>query len=155
MSLWAIENKTAVVVVASYRSVSRNPIPFKALIRNKQYLQRGGDHRLQAMKIVHHHANDCFDWLICRQQSVSHPIEAISILPWKYKRFTFVYHVGNHPTSVIQFYFYSCKFLNHCRLCCYLEFVTKRQCLYFQPISLQLSRYSSGTSGTENSEGRL
>ena len=32
MSLWAIEDKTAVVVVASYRSVSRNPVHFKALV---------------------------------------------------------------------------------------------------------------------------
>ena len=31
ISLCATENKTAVVVVASYRSVSRNPVPFKAL----------------------------------------------------------------------------------------------------------------------------
>ena len=36
----------------------------------------------------------------------------------------------------------SCK---HCRLrCYYLEFVTKRICLYFQPIRLQLRRYCSG-----------
>ena len=33
MSLCAIENKTAVVVVASYRSVSRNPVRFKALLK--------------------------------------------------------------------------------------------------------------------------
>ena len=32
-SLCAIEDKTAVVVVASYRSVSRNPVRFKALSR--------------------------------------------------------------------------------------------------------------------------
>ena len=32
MSLCAIEDKTAVVVVASYRSVSRNLVLFKALI---------------------------------------------------------------------------------------------------------------------------
>ena len=31
LSLCAIEEKTAVVVVASYRSVSRNPVRFKAL----------------------------------------------------------------------------------------------------------------------------
>ena len=30
MSLCSIENKTAVVVVASYHSVSRNPVRFKA-----------------------------------------------------------------------------------------------------------------------------
>ena len=33
MSLCAIEDKTAVVVVAWYRSVSRNPVRFKALSR--------------------------------------------------------------------------------------------------------------------------
>ena len=31
MSLCAIEDKTAVVIVASYRSVSRNPVRFKVL----------------------------------------------------------------------------------------------------------------------------
>ena len=31
MRVYAIEDKTAVVVVASYRSVSRNPVRFKAL----------------------------------------------------------------------------------------------------------------------------
>ena len=31
MRVFAIEDKTAVVVVASYRSVSRNPVRFKAL----------------------------------------------------------------------------------------------------------------------------
>ena len=33
MSLHAIEDKTAVVVVALYRSVSRNPVRFKALVQ--------------------------------------------------------------------------------------------------------------------------
>ena len=32
MRVCAIKDKTAVVVVASYRSVSRNPVRFKALI---------------------------------------------------------------------------------------------------------------------------
>ena len=32
MSLCAIEDKTTVVLFASYRSVSRNPVRFKALI---------------------------------------------------------------------------------------------------------------------------
>ena len=51
-------------------------------------------HCLQAMKIVHHHANGSFDWLISGQQSVNPSREAISILSGKYKRFTFV-----HPVS--------------------------------------------------------
>ena len=37
-------------------------------------------HCLQAMTIVRHHANGCFDWLISRQQSVNPSREAISIL---------------------------------------------------------------------------
>ena len=48
---------------------------------------------LQTMKIVHHYANSCFDWLASGQWSVSPPREATSILPRKYKRFTFVYLV--------------------------------------------------------------
>ena len=38
MSLCAIEHKTA--VVASYRSVSRNPVRFKALVQRRQRKQR-------------------------------------------------------------------------------------------------------------------
>ena len=53
-------------------------------------------HGLQAMKIVHHHANGCFDWLISGHQSVNPLREAISILSGKYKRFTFV-----HPVSEV------------------------------------------------------
>ena len=44
---------------------------------------------LQAMKIVHHYAHGCFDWLIYGQQSVNLSREAISILSGKYKKFTF------------------------------------------------------------------
>ena len=45
MSLYAIEDKTAVVVVASYHSVSRNPVCFKALygIYQPGYFVRTGD----------------------------------------------------------------------------------------------------------------
>ena len=43
---------------------------------------------LQAMKIVHHHANGCFDWLVSGQQSVNPSREVNSILSGKYKRFT-------------------------------------------------------------------
>ena len=50
-------------------------------------------HCLQAMKIVHHYANGCFDWLIPEQQSVNPSREAISILSGKYKRFTLVHPV--------------------------------------------------------------
>ena len=48
-------------------------------------------HCLQAMKIVHHYANSCFDWLISGHQSVNPSREAISILSGKYKRFAFVH----------------------------------------------------------------
>ena len=54
-------------------------------------------HCLQAMKIVHHHANGCFDWLISGHKSVNPSREAISIPSGKYKRFTFV-----HPVFSIQ-----------------------------------------------------
>ena len=50
-------------------------------------------HCLQAIKIVHHHANVRFDWLISRHQSVNPWREAISVLSRKYKKFTFVYPV--------------------------------------------------------------
>ena len=45
-------------------------------------------HCLEVLKIVHHHANGCFDWLISDQQSVNPSREAISILSGKYKAFT-------------------------------------------------------------------
>ena len=50
-------------------------------------------HCLEAMKIVHHHANGCFSWLIFEHQSVNPSRTAISILSGKYKRFTFVHPV--------------------------------------------------------------
>ena len=50
-------------------------------------------HCLQAMKLVRHHANARFDWLISEHQSVNPLREAISILSGKYKRFTFVHPV--------------------------------------------------------------
>ena len=51
-------------------------------------------HCFQVMKIVRHHANGRFDWLISGRQSVNPSREAISILSGKHKRFTFV-----HPVS--------------------------------------------------------
>ena len=50
------------------------------------------DRCLQARKIVHHHANSHFDWLISEHQSVKLSREAISILSGKYKRFTTFVH---------------------------------------------------------------
>ena len=52
---------------------------------------------LQAMKIMHHHPNNYFDWLTAGQQNVGPSSEAISILSGKYKRFTFV-----HPVCAIE-----------------------------------------------------
>ena len=52
------------------------------------------------MKIVRHHANGRFDWLISEHQSVNPSREAISILSGKYKRFAFVHPVGT-PTLVV------------------------------------------------------
>ena len=51
-------------------------------------------HCLEAMKIVHHHADGRFDWLISEHQSVNPLREAISILSVKYKRFMFVHPVA-------------------------------------------------------------
>ena len=48
-------------------------------------------HCLEAMKVVHHHANGCFDWLMSEHQSVNPSREATSVLSGKYKRFTFVH----------------------------------------------------------------
>ena len=50
-------------------------------------------HCLQAIKIVHHHTNGRFDWLISEHQSINASREAISILSGKCKRFTFVHPV--------------------------------------------------------------
>ena len=51
------------------------------------------DHCLRAMKIVQHHANGRFDWLISGHQSVNPSREVFTILSGKYKRFTFVHPV--------------------------------------------------------------
>ena len=64
---------------------------FKSEVSNVCDVVEG--HFLQAIKIVHHHANGCFDWLVSGQQSVNPSREAISILSGKYKSFTFVHPV--------------------------------------------------------------
>ena len=46
------------------------------------------------MKIVHYYSNGRFNWLISGQQSDNPLREAISILPGKYKRFSFVHPVA-------------------------------------------------------------
>ena len=51
-------------------------------------------HCLQAMKIVCHHANGRFDWLLSGLQSFDPSREPISILSGKYKRFTCVHPVA-------------------------------------------------------------
>ena len=57
------------------------------------------------MKIVHHHANGRFDWLISGHQSVNSSREVISILSGKYKRFTFVHSVANSNFYVVGNFF--------------------------------------------------
>ena len=58
------------------------------------------DHCLEAMKIVHHHANGRFDWLISGHQSINPSRKVISILSsGKYKRFMFV-----HPVVTSNFH---------------------------------------------------
>ena len=63
-------------------------------------------HCLQAMKIVHHHANGCFDWLISGQQNVNPSREAISILSGKYRRFTFVHPVRKLSVNMLTDMYY-------------------------------------------------
>ena len=48
-------------------------------------------HCLEPMKIVHHHPNCRFDWLISENQSVNPSRKAMSILSEKYKRKSFVF----------------------------------------------------------------
>ena len=64
-------------------------------------------HCLQAMKIVRHHANGLFDWLISGHQSDNPSRGAISILSGKYKRFAFVHPVG-------QFWLSNCSYKVTC-----------------------------------------
>ena len=45
------------------------------------------------MKMVHHHTNGRFDWLISKHRSVNPSKEAISLLSDKYKGFAFVHPV--------------------------------------------------------------
>ena len=54
------------------------------------------------MKIAHHHATDCFDWLISRQQSINPWREAIFIVYGKYKRFTFVHPVVTYEIWLVS-----------------------------------------------------
>ena len=56
-------------------------------------------HCFQAMKIVHHHADGNFDWLISEHQSVNPSREAISVLSEKYKSSTFVHPVKTGKIS--------------------------------------------------------
>ena len=60
------------------------------------------NHCLGAMKIVHHHASDRFDWLISGHQRINPSREVISILSsGKYKRFTFGHPVVNSNFHVL------------------------------------------------------
>ena len=61
------------------------------------------------MKIVHHHANGHFDWLISGHQSVNPSREVISILSGKYKRFMFVHPVANSNFHVVGNFFETIK----------------------------------------------
>ena len=59
-------------------------------------------HCLQAMRIVHHHANGRFDWLISGHPSVNPLREATSIMSGKYKRFTFVHPVAETREMIYE-----------------------------------------------------
>ena len=63
-------------------------------------------HCLQAIKIVQHYANSCFDWLISGHQSVNPSREVISILSGKHKRFMFV-----HPVLLASLIIERCHFI--------------------------------------------
>ena len=65
-------------------------------------------HALQAIKIVHHHANGLFDWLISKQQSVNPSTEAISILSGKNKT---VNLLGPCLSSVVLRHLSYCSFV--------------------------------------------
>ena len=52
-------------------------------------------HFLHVMKIVHHHTNGRFDWLIPEQQSVNSWRDTILLLAGKCKRFTVVRPVSS------------------------------------------------------------
>ena len=62
-------------------------------VMNFRHLLGCNCHTIEAMKIVHHHANGRFDGLISEHQSVNPSRESISILSGKYKRFTFIHSV--------------------------------------------------------------
>ena len=60
------------------------------------------DHCLGAIRIVHHHSNGRFDWLISGHQSINPSREVISILSsGKHKRFKFVHPVVNSNFHVL------------------------------------------------------
>ena len=53
-------------------------------------------HCLQAIKIVHHHADGCYDWLLSGHQNVNLLREAISITVWKIQKI----YVFVHPVNL-------------------------------------------------------
>ena len=65
-------------------------------------------HCIQAMKIMHHHANGRFDWLISEHQSVNPSREAISIMSVKYKGFRFVHPVGIKFYTIADYSYVKC-----------------------------------------------
>ena len=74
------------------------------------------DHCLRAMKIVHHHANGRFDWLISGHQSVN-PFERRNFYTvCQIQRFTFVHPVANSSFHVVGNFFETIR----CKVCIYL-----------------------------------
>ena len=69
-------------------------------------------HCLQVMKIVHHHANGRFDWLISEHQGDNPSRETISVLSGKYKRFTFVHLVYSQHYVITQYISLRCTVVN-------------------------------------------
>ena len=66
-------------------------------------------HCQEAMKIVHYHANDRFDWLIFEHQSVNPSREAISVLSGKYE--TAKLQSEEHFKRILVFYVKECHYI--------------------------------------------
>ena len=61
-------------------------------------------HCLQAIKIMHHHANGCFDWLISWHKSVNPSRETISILSPKVFALQILQHYLTKEGRVRKFF---------------------------------------------------
>ena len=88
------------------------------------------------MKIVHHYADGCVNWLISGQQSVNPSREAISILSGKHKRFTFVHPVNESKillfVQCIIATSFSCFFRNTIQCSVRYQLYNSQRLIFFQ-----------------------